>query len=490
AFAGNDLVNFIGVALAGLSSTQDFLAHGNGNPNTFMMNSLTLPAKTPVIYLIISGFVMALALFISKKARKVVGTTLSLAKQSEGDEIFSTSRISRRLVRLTLNATQTLLFFVPKRIRTWVNYRFEKSDDNEECPDAAFDLVRASVNLVLSGLLIVVGTSLQLPLSTTYVAFMVSMGSSLADRAWGRESAVYRITGVISVIGGWFITAGGAFMLCFLITSLMFFGGPVAMAVVVAVVLFVLIRSSIKFKEKTGEDECDVIYNEMIHCQDKEQTLHLLSEHIAITHSHVLDFARTCFFDITDGLMRENVKLLRKTSNSIREEKSFWLKSRQKEIVGMRMIDYYDAVKKNTWFHLGGNSITQIIYCLKRMSDPCLEHVDNNFNPLPKMFIKEYTPIRDEVVEMFEKASEIIQNHEYEQIDTLLVEGNDMKSRLSSLRHRRENTLNKEDNNIRLDLLYLNTLQETQELAATLRHLLRATKRFNSQEDENITNEN
>lgn len=461
AFAGNDLVNFIGVALAGLSSTQDFLAHGNGNPNTFMMNSLTLPAKTPVIYLIISGFVMALALFISKKARKVVGTTLSLAKQSEGDEIFSTSRISRRLVRLTLNATQTLLFFVPKRIRTWVNYRFEKSDDHEECPDAAFDLVRASVNLVLSGLLIVVGTSLQLPLSTTYVAFMVSMGSSLADRAWGRESAVYRITGVISVIGGWFITAGGAFMLCFLITSLMFFGGPVAMAVVVAVVLFVLIRSSIKFKEKTGEDECDVIYNEMIHCQDKEQTLHLLSEHIAITHSHVLDFARTCFFDITDGLMRENVKLLRKTSNSIREEKSFWLKSRQKEIVGMRMIDYYDAVKKNTWFHLGGNSITQIIYCLKRMSDPCLEHVDNNFNPLPKMFIKEYTPIRDEVVEMFEKASEIIQNHEYEQIDTLLVEGNDMKSRLSSLRHRRENTLNKEDNNIRLDLLYLNTLQET-----------------------------
>lgn len=484
AFAGNDLVNFIGVALAGLSSTQDFLAHGHGDPNTFMMNSLTLPAKTPVVYLIISGLVMAVALFISKKARKVIGTTLSLAKQSEGDEIFCTSRISRRLVRLTLNATQTLLFFVPRRIRSWVDCRFEKSEDNGECPDAAFDLVRASVNLVLSGLLIVIGTSLQLPLSTTYVAFMVSMGSSLADRAWGRESAVYRITGVISVIGGWFITAGGAFMLCFLITSLMFFGGPVAMAVVVAVVLFVLIRSNIKFKEKSDEDECDVIYNEMIHCQDKEQTLHLLSEHIAITHSHVLDFARTCFFDITDGLMRENVKLLRKTSNSIREEKSVWLKSRQKEIVGMRMIDYYDAVKKNTWFHLGGNSITQIIYCLKRMSDPCLEHVDNNFNPLPKMFIKEYTPIRDEVVEMFEKASEIIQNHEYEQIDTLLVEGNDMKSRLSLLRHRRENTLNKEDNNIRLDLLYLNTLQETQELAATLRHLLRATKRFNSQEDE------
>lgn len=490
AFAGNDLVNFIGVALAGLSSTQDFLAHGNGDPNTFMMNSLTLPAKTPVIYLIISGFVMALALFISKKARKVIGTTLSLAKQSEGDEIFSTSRISRRLVRLTLNATQTLLFFVPKRIKTWVNCRFEKSDDNEACPDAAFDLVRASVNLVLSGLLIVIGTSLQLPLSTTYVAFMVSMGSSLADRAWGRESAVYRITGVISVIGGWFITAGGAFMLCFLITSLMFFGGPVAMAAVVVAVLFVLIRSNIKFNKKTDEDECDVIYNEMIHCQDKEQTLHLLSEHIAITHSHVLDFARTCFFDITEGLMRENVKLLRKTSNSIIEEKSIWRKSRQKEIVGMRMIDYYDAVKKNTWFHLGGNSITQIIYCLKRMSDPCLEHVDNNFNPLPKIFMKEYIPIRDEVVEMFEKASEIIQNHEYEQIDTLLVEGNDMKSRLSSLRHRRENTLNKEDNNIRLDLLYLNTLQETQELAATLRHLLRATKRFNSQEDENITNEN
>ena len=485
AFAGNDLVNFIGVALAGLSSTQDFLAHGGGDPHTFMMKSLTLPAKTPVMYLIVSGLVMAMALFISKKARKVIGTTINLAKQGEGDEIFSTSRISRRLVRLTLNTTQTFLLFVPKRVREWVNSRFEKPDD-EECGNtgAAFDLVRASVNLVLSGLLIVIGTSLQLPLSTTYVAFMVSMGSSLSDRAWGRESAVYRITGVISVIGGWFITAGGAFMLCFLVTSVMFFGGPVAMAVIVAVVLFLLIRSNVNFKEKVDEDERDAVYNEMIHCQDKVEKLHLLSEHIAMTHSRVLDFTKTCFFEITDGLMKENVKLLRKASNSIRDEKAVWLKSRQKEIVGMRMIDYYDAVKKNTWFHLGGNSVTQIIYCLKRMSDPCLEHVDNNFNPLPKTFIKEYTPIRDEVVEMFEKASEVIQNHEYEQIDALLVEGNDMKSRLSALRHRRENTLNKEGNSIRLDLLYLNTLQETQELASTLRHLLRATKRFNSQEDE------
>lgn len=485
AFAGNDLVNFIGVALAGLSSTQDFLAHGGGDPSTFMMKSLTLPAKTPVGYLIISGMIMAVALFISKKARKVIGTTINLSKQGETTEIFSTSRISRQLVRLTLNTTQTFLYFIPKKTRAWVNTRFEKPEEEEESHNgAAFDMVRAAVNLVLSGLLIVIGTSMQLPLSTTYVAFMVAMGSSLSDRAWGRESAVYRITGVISVIGGWFITAGGAFVLCFIVTSLMFFGGPVAMVAIVAAVVLILIRSNVKFKDKVEESEDDNLYHKMVLCTDKGETLRLLDEHIALTHSHVLDFSKTCFFQITDGLMKENIKLLRKASNSLLDEKRIWLKSRQKEIVGMRMIDYYDAVKKNTWFHLGGNSLTQIIYCLKRICDPCLEHVDNNFNPLPKQFVKEFVPIRDEVVEMFEKASEIIKEGEYGQIDALLAEGNDMKSRLSAMRHHCQNTLNKEDSNIRLDLLYLNTLQETQELTATLRHLLRATKRFNAPESE------
>lgn len=477
AFAGNDLVNFIGVALAGLSSTEDFLANGNDNPTEFMMTSLTQSAKTPVIFLIVSGLVMAVALFISKKARKVINTTINLSKQGAGEEVFSSSRLSRRLVRATLNTTNTLLVFVPASVRKWVNLRFTKPE-YESSSETAFDMVRASVNLVLSGLLIVLGTSLQLPLSTTYVAFMVAMGTSLADRAWGRESAVYRITGVFSVIGGWFITAAGAFMLCFVITSIMYFGGPIAMTVIVAIVITILVHSSIRFKEKAPEDTCDAIYNEMIKTQDKQRRLQLLNRHIAITHSRVLASARDCYYQITDGLMSENIKKLRRAAEELNLTKNAWLKSRQKEIAGTRMIDYYEAVKKNTWFHLGSNSVTQLVYCLKRMLGPCMEHVDNNFSPLPKEYVHAFMPIRDEVIEMIEKAEEIIKCQDYSQIDILLDEGNSMKSRLSAMRHQEQINYSKTGTNIRLDLLYLNMLQETQELVSALRHLLRATKYY------------
>jgi hypothetical protein len=481
AFAGNDLVNFIGVALAGLDSTRDFLANGNGNPSTFMMGSLQQSAKTPLYILIISGGIMATALFISRKARKVINTTLNLSRQDSGDEIFSSSRIARRLVRATLNTTQHVLYFVPRGVRNWVNSRFEKPKEEElenNGNAAAFDLVRASVNLVFSGLLIVIGTSMQLPLSTTYVAFMVSMGSSLADRAWGRDSAVYRITGVISVIGGWFITAGAAFMLCFIITSAMYFGGPIAIGIIVLIVIAILVHNNINFKEKPDDEGRDVIYHKMIASKDKAETFELLKEHITLTHSQALTFAKDCFYQITDGLITENVHLLRKTDNALTAGKDQWKKQRQKEIVGMRLIDYYTAVQKNTWFHLSSNSITEILYCLKRMNDPCLEHVDNNFNPLPKAFVDEFVPIRDEVVEMMDKAVEILNDDEYNQIEPLLAEGNALKSKLSHIRHAEQINSSKESANIRLDLLYLNTLQETQELVSDLRHLLRGIKKF------------
>ena len=204
----------------------------------------------------------------------------------------------------------------------------------------------------------------------------------------------------------------------------------------------------------------------------------LLHRHIRLTHGSILEYTQNCFFQITDGLLNENIRELRKASNSINDEKSTWLKARQKEIVGMRKINIDEAVQKNTWFHLAANSLTQIFYCLKRISDPCLEHVDNYFNPLPDEYKKQYLPIRDEVVEMFAKAYEIVHEEEYNQIDALLTEGNSLKSRLSEMRSEEQNNFSREGTNIRLHFLYLNTLQETQELVSSLRHLLRATKRF------------
>ena len=269
AFAGNDLVNFIGVPLAGYSSYMDLMAQGGTTTtDTFLMESLLEPAKTPWYFLVGSGLVMVIALATSKKAQAVIKTSVDLARQSDGNENFGTSPVARVLVRTCNNASNTILSVVPLRVKDWIDSRFNNNEIILE-DKASFDLVRASVNVVLSGLLIALGTSLKLPLSTTYVAFMVAMGSSLADRAWGRESAVYRITGVLSVIGGWFITAGAAFIICFFVTMIMYFGGMTAMVIMIGVAAFILIRSNNKYRKKMKSEKQDDVFQQMLSSKDK-----------------------------------------------------------------------------------------------------------------------------------------------------------------------------------------------------------------------------
>ena len=205
AFAGNDLVNFVGVPLTGLEAYLDYTANGQGDAQGFMMQSLMESAHTPALYLIAAGVVMVLALVFSKKAQNVVKTSVDLSRQDEGDEMFGSSGVARTLVRTSRNMANGVVTVVPRCVERWINSRFN-ADAAVLKRGAAFDEIRAAVNLVLAGALVALGTSLKLPLSTTYVTFMVAMGASLADRAWSRESAVFRITGVLSVIGGWFIT--------------------------------------------------------------------------------------------------------------------------------------------------------------------------------------------------------------------------------------------------------------------------------------------
>ncbi|MDE7144588.1 MAG: inorganic phosphate transporter, partial [Duncaniella sp.] len=224
AFAGNDLVNFIGVPLSGMASYQDYIANGGGDAHGFLMGSLNSDADTPIWVLVGAGVIMVVALATSKKARNVTKTEIGLGSQQVGDEMFGSSRIARRLVRWALSILAWVRKVTPAPVRAWFNRRFDIDSTVME-EGAAFDLVRGSVNLVFAGALIALGTSLKLPLSTTFVTFMVAMGTSLADRAWGRESAVFRITGVISVIGGWFLTAGVAFIGAGIIVLLMHLGG-------------------------------------------------------------------------------------------------------------------------------------------------------------------------------------------------------------------------------------------------------------------------
>ena len=483
AFAGNDLVNFIGTPLAGLESFLDYSANGAGqNANDYMMTVLAGESQLPFkhSFLIAAGVVMTVAICTSKKAHKVVETTVNLSRQDEGEEVFSSSRLARRTVRAVLNTTNAMSKHVPKCVSNWVNTRFDQ-EGVVMAEGAAFDQVRAAVNLVMAGFLIVVGTSLQLPLSTTYVAFMVAMGSSLADRAWGRETAVYRITGVITVIGGWFITAGAAFIVSFLIATINHWGGFFAMILVMCVVALVIINNNRKFKQKREQDNVDLLFRQLVRSHDKAETWQLLLEHVRRTQTDMLTFTRTTFRNITQGLMHENIRALRTASHDIENEKSVWKRYRRKEILGMRKIDYLVAVEKNTWFHLGCNNSTQIIYGLKRMLEPCVEHVDNNFNPLPQDYVDEFIPVCNDVDKFLESEQRMISTGNFEGSDELLVQGNAIKSRISQIRHAQQDRIQRENSNIKVALLYLSTLQETQELMSAARHILRASKRFQTQ---------
>ncbi len=478
AFAGNDLVNFVGVPLAAYSAYQDFSANGAGQADTFMMSSLNESAKTPFIFLFLSGVVMVYALATSKKAQNVVKTSVDLSRQDEGEEMFGSSRVARSIVRGANNMNEFFSKYTPKPLVRWIDARFNK-DEAILAQGAAFDLVRASINLVLSGLLIALGTSLKLPLSTTYVTFIVAMGSSLADRAWSRESAVFRITGVLNVIGGWFLTAGIAFSACALVTIAMYYGGAVVMALFVFVAVFILIKSNFSTKRKDETDYEEQLFKGIMNAKDKAECWGLLKKHVCATQQEMLDFVWKTYEDVVNGFVDEDLKTLRRAVKRIDAEKSRRKKLRQRELVGMRRIDKQISLEKNTWFHLASNSGEQMLYCLKRMSEPCKEHVDNNFNPLSRECIEEILPVKKKIVDYLMRSERIVEDRDYEHIDALLAEEEAYKQQLSEMRRAQEDRIQMDlSQGLKVSLVYLNLLQETQELLSDLRHYLRAFKRF------------
>ena len=478
AFAGNDLVNFVGVPLAAYSAYQDFAANGAGQADTFMMNSLNESAKTPFIFLFLSGVVMVYALATSKKAQNVVKTSVDLSRQDEGEEMFGSSRVARSIVRGANNVNEFFSKYTPKPLVRWIDARFNK-DEAILAQGAAFDLVRASINLVLSGLLIALGTSLKLPLSTTYVTFIVAMGSSLADRAWSRESAVFRITGVLNVIGGWFLTAGIAFSACALVTIAMYYGGAVVMALFVFVAVFILIKSNFSTKRKDETDYEEQLFKGIMNAKDKAECWGLLKKHVCATQQEMLDFVWKTYEDVVNGFVDEDLKTLRRAVKRIDAEKSRRKKLRQRELVGMRRIDKRIYLEKNTWFHLSSNSGEQMLYCLNRMSEPCKEHVDNNFNPLSRECIEEILPVKKKIVDYLMRSERIVEDRDYEHIDALLAEEEAYKQQLSEMRRAQEDRIQMDlSQGLKVSWVYLNLLQETQELLSDLRHYLRAFKRF------------
>lgn len=479
AFAGNDLVNFIGVPLAGFSAYTDYVANSNGvGIHDFMMTSLMSSAKTPAIFLFASGLVMVYALATSKKAKNVIKTSVDLARQEEGDEMFGSSALARTIVRRANNINDFLKRVIPAGMRRWIDSRFNKDEVILE-NGAAFDLVRAAVNLVLSGLLIIIGTTMKLPLSTTYVTFIVAMGTSLADRAWSRESAVYRITGMLSVIGGWFITAFVAFTICALVTFIMFYTSFVGMFIFIVVAVVLLVRSNIKYSKKEKAEQQDDIFKRMMASKDKNEILALLRQHVKETLTSYITFSEDTYVKVTDGFIHEDLKSLRKAMNATDDQKKMLKKRRRKELLGLRRIPITIAIEKNTWFHLGSNSCEEMLYCLKRICEPCKEHVDNNFNPISKDCVTEFLPVREELCRLMERTRTVIENNNYEEADDILAKGDALKNSISSLRKQMMNRMQEADNaSLKASMVYLNILQESQELVSIWRHLLRASRFF------------
>ncbi|MQM90106.1 inorganic phosphate transporter [Segatella copri] len=480
AFAGNDLVNFIGVPLAGLSSYQDYMANANGAaPDQFMMTSLMESAKTTPGFLLAAGAVMIIAMATSKKAQNVIKTSVDLSRQDEGDEMFGSSSAARVIVRNCQATDSWLKQFMPKALMNWINSRFDKNDVELE-ESAAFDVVRAAVNLVLASMLITIGTNLKLPLSTTYVTFMVAMGSSLADRAWSRESAVFRVTGVLSVIGGWFITAGVAFAACAIVCIIMHFGGVGIQACFMGLVIYLLIRSNIKYNKKAKEEGKSSTFQLMMRSRDPEIVWDLLRRQVSRTQSYVCHFALKEFNQIMDGLTNENTRDLRHANKDLKKEQDMLKKFRRQEMLGLKKSPIEIAIERNTWFHLGANSNQQFIYSLRRMLEPIKEHVDNNFNPLPAEYIKEFAPVRQKINDLMRMSCELIETGRYDSYREILAEADACKDELSVLRkkhidriqHMTDNTL------MQISLVYLNVLQESQEFLSVMRHQLRAAKKF------------
>ena len=462
AFAGNDLVNFIGMPLAGYSTYHDYIANSNGvSPDQYLMTSLLDSASTPSIFLIGSGVIMVVALLTSKKAHNVIKTSLDLSRQEAGEESFGTSPIARKLVRMTTNTSS----FIVK-------------DEVILEHGAAFDLIRASVNLVLASLLIALGTSLKLPLSTTYVTFMVAMGTSLADRAWGRDSAVYRITGVISVIGGWFLTAGAAFLICFTVTMIVYFGGSIAIILLGALAAYMLIHSQISYNKKLKQEKNSSLAQQMVANKDKHEALVLLRKFSREEFSKVLEWSADLYHRVTTGFLNESYRTLRKAMGDIETERRYFKQVKRLGTIGVSHLNDKVGLEKGLYYFQGNDFSYDIIHSIKRTCEPCLEHTDNNFNPLEQNQKDSFGEIAQSIVSFLEESRQSIEKDAFGDLAALYNQGNILINQLGVLKREEIRHMREQVSYIKVGIVYLTVIQESQNVVAYTINLLKMNQKF------------
>lgn len=465
AFAGNDLVNFIGVPLAGFESFKAFTASGT-NPDAFMMTALTEKVNTPVFFLIAAGLIMVITLRLSKKAKSVTATTIDLSRQSEGSERFESSGLARFLVRRSVEISNGIGKITPKKVKEFANSRFDdaKSSDEYKKNKIAFDLVRASVNLVVASVLIAIGTSLKLPLSTTYVTFMVAMGTSLADGAWGRESAVYRISGVMTVIGGWFFTAFTAFVVSFLIATIIFYGKLPVILGLIALSIFILIRTHALHKKRSADYE-------------KKQNGKLTKSDEIIAN---------CENEVKSAILQIS-KLLFLTYENFSKEKHKHLKSIKKQ--GKKLSKSIKEMKADVPVTLkafqdseleSGHNYVQVVDHLKEAANslyhviiPAYNHIDNN-HALDNEQEKELLEFNEAVNEFFNFSISLMQSRNTDHLKDYTNKRDKLIDSINLIIKKRIKILKKKQKGTKVSMTYIEMLTETKNLILHVVQLVKA----------------
>ena len=483
AFAGNDLVNFMGVPLAGYSSFIDYVANGTAaGPDGFLMTSLLGPAKTPWYFLLGSGAIMVYALCTSKKAHNVIKTSVDLSRQDEGEENFGSTPMARTLVRMSLGMANSMSNIVPERAKLWMDTRFRKDEAILE-NGAAFDLVRASVNLVLAGLLIAVGTSLKLPLSTTYVTFMVAMGSSLSDRAWGRDSAVFRITGVLSVVGGWFFTAIAAFTIAFIVAVFIYFGGIAAILLLIGLAVFTLIRSQLFYKKKQAKEQSNETLKRLMKSNSSDEALELMRIHTREELTKVLTYAEETFERTVTSFIHENLRGLRRAMGSTKLQKQLVKQMKRTGTAAMFKLDNNVVLEKGLYYYQGNDFASELIYSIARLCEPCLEHIDNNFNPLDTMQKGEFADVAEEITLLIRTCRQKLEANDYAGFENEVRKGNDLNAQLSHLKREELKRIQSQTGSIKVSMVYLTMIQEAQNTVTYLINLMKVSRKFQNLQD-------
>ncbi|NPD45933.1 MULTISPECIES: inorganic phosphate transporter [unclassified Lentimicrobium] len=474
AFAGNDLVNFIGVPLAGYESYMQFAANPGADPNAFLMTGLGGKVETPFIFLILAGAVMVVTLYFNKKAKRVIKTSVDLSRQDEGTERFGSTMFSKVLVRSAIRVNKRVSSILPQRTNDFIRQQFDASRaeevlEGEERP--AFDMIRASVNLVVASILISFATSLKLPLSTTYVTFMVAMGTSLADNAWGRESAVYRITGVISVIMGWFFTAMAAFTVAFVVAFLSQLGGFIVIGLFILIAAYSVIRSHIKGKK--SED-----------AQEEEKQVSELAESVSVSDIHLeckssasdsFHLVADVFGGMVDGLASENRKEL---SHTFKKAKSYNKKVKRakgdiKNVI-LRLDD--DALNSAQYYTLVLDYMREIGRNLMFITEPSLEHVDNNHKPIGPKQTEDLSVLNKDIESFVNAAVQIITESSYQRLPDLLKQSEGILSNMDGYTMAQIKRLKKNKTGAKNTKLFLDVLAETKSLMVNMVNLTKSMR--------------